>query len=253
MRLLRIAREVWVGISRAWQTTHTICGAGGALIIDGPVLPDELTALAAHARPARLIATHADWDHVLAPLAFPRVRLRAGRSTIGRLRDDRGAIGGALDAWDAAQGGAPRRLPDWSVAEPLEAPAIIDSPIGPIAIAATPGHTPDGIALLLTEPGILVVGDYASPREIPAVDPSAGCAAYLATIGRLAELAGRARCVVPGHGWPIAAARARTILAEDRRYVEALAGGQAPPLPRAAADPAQQLQHRANRAAARER
>ena len=32
----------------------------------------------------------------------------------------------------------------------------------------------------------------------------------------------RARCVVPGHGWPLAAARAQTILAEDRRYVDGL-------------------------------
>jgi len=251
--VLRIAPEVWVGISPAWQTTHTICGVGGALVIDGPVLPDELASLSADARPTALIATHADWDHLLAPLAFPQARRMAGRSTIDRLRRDRGAIGGALAAWDAARDATPRTLPDWTAADALEAPGVIDSPVGPIAIAATPGHTPDGIALLLTDPGVLVAGDYLSPREIPALDAPAGCAAYLASITRLEALLGRARCVVPGHGWPIGAARARTILAEDRRYLEALADGTTPPPPRAAADPAQQHQHRANRAAARER
>jgi glyoxylase-like metal-dependent hydrolase (beta-lactamase superfamily II) len=251
VRLLRIAPEVWVGISAAWQTTHTICGAGGALVIDGPVLPVEVAALAADARPEALIATHADWDHLLAPLAFPRAHRMAGRATIDRLRADRGAIDGALAAWDAARGEARRALPDWTAAEALTAPGRIDSPIGPIAVAATPGHASDGIAMLLTEPGILIAGDYLSPREIPALDAGAGCAEYLASITRLAALLARARWVVPGHGWPLGAARARMILAEDRRYIEALADGQAPRAPRAAADPAQQFQHRANRDAAR--
>ncbi len=253
MRLVRIAPEVWVGVSTAWQTTHTICGSGGALVIDGPVLPDEVAALAAGARPRALIATHADWDHLLAPLAFPRADRRAGRTTIQRLRSDRDAIDAGLASWDADRGIPRRALPDWTGAQVLAAPGIVDSPVGPITIAATPGHTPDGIAILLSEPGVLVAGDYLSPREIPALDPAAGCAEYLASLDRLEALLTRARCVVPGHGWPLDAARARAILADDRRYVAALAAGHAPTPPRAAADPAQQSQHRANRVAARGR
>ena len=252
MRLIRIAPEVWVGVSAAWQTTHTICGAGGALIIDGPVLPDEVTALAAGAHPRALIATHADWDHLLAPLAFPRADRRAGRATIERLRAHRDAIDAELATWDSARGVRPRTLPDWTGARVLAAPGVVDSPVGPITVVPTPGHTPDGIAILLSGPGVLVAGDYLSPREIPALDPAAGCAEYLASLDRLEALVARARCVVPGHGWPLGAARVRAVLAEDRRYVAALADGQAPP-PRAAADPAQQSQHRANRAAARGR
>lgn len=250
MRLLPVAPDVWVGVSRAWQTAVTVCGPNRQLIIDGPVLPDELAWLAGAARPAALIATHADWDHLLAPLAFPAAARRAGAATIERLRSRSAQIGREQAAWDATHGVAPRGLPDWTEAETLGAPGGIDSPVGPIAITATPGHTADGIALLLMAPRVLVAGDYVSPREVPALDAQDGCADYLASLDRLASLMARARVVIPGHGWPLDAARARTILDEDRRYVTALAAGHTPALPRAAADPVQQAQHRANLAAA---
>jgi len=251
VRLRQLAPEVWVGTSAVWQTTHTICGAGGALIIDGPVRDVELAALAAGARPAALIATHADWDHLLAPLAFPTARRMAGRATIDRCNADRRAIAGELATWDAAHRGVPRILPDWGAAAPLEAPGTAGSPVGPMTVIATPGHTSDGIAILLAEPGILIAGDYLSPCEIALVETDAACGAYLASLDRLEALLAKARCVVPGHGWPVNAARARAILTDDRRYVEALVRGERPRLPRGAADPAQQRAHRANLYAAR--
>ena len=253
MRVRRIAPEVWVGISSAWQTTHTVCGAHGALVIDGPILPDEIAALASRARPDLLIATHADWDHLLAPLGFPEARRLAGRDTIARARAEQDAIASELAAWDAMHAIPARRLPDWRTAEALDAPAVVASPVGPISIAPTPGHTRDGIAVLLAEPEVLVAGDYVSPCEIPSLASDAGCAAYLASLDRLEALVRRARCVVPGHGWPIAAARARALLVEDRRYVDALVASGVPRLPRHAADPRQQAQHRANLAATRRR
>ena len=103
--------------------------------------------------------------------------------------------------------------------------------------------------LLLLDQEVLVAGDYLSPCEIPSLNSDAGRAAYLASLERLEAMIRRARCVVPGHGWPLAAARAQTILAEDRRYVDGLAGAIPPRVPRHAADPAQQAQHRANLAA----
>jgi glyoxylase-like metal-dependent hydrolase (beta-lactamase superfamily II) len=251
MHLRQLAPEVWVGISAAWQTTHTICGRGGALVIDGPVLPGEVAALATHARPDVLIATHADWDHLLAPLAFPNADRRAGRATIARLGGDHDQIAEELAAWDRAHGGRPRGLPDWRLATQLDAPAVCGSPVGPLQIFPTSGHTHDGIAVFLSGPEILIAGDYLSPCEIPSLGPGAACADYLASLGRLEYMMHQARCVVPGHGWPIDAVRARTVLAEDRRYLEALADGAAPPLPRHAAAAPQQAQHRANLIVAR--
>jgi glyoxylase-like metal-dependent hydrolase (beta-lactamase superfamily II) len=246
MHLRQLAPEVWVGISAAWQTTHTICGRGGALVIDGPVLPGEVATLAMHARPDVLIATHADWDHLLAPLAFPNAERRAGRATIARLGHEHDQIAEELAAWDRAHSRRPRGLPDWRLATPLDAPAVCGSPVGPLQIFPTSGHTHDGIAVLLRGPEILIAGDYLSPCEIPSLWPGAACADYLASLGRLEHMMHQARCVVPGHGWPIDAVRARTVLAEDRRYLEALADGAAPLLPRHAAAAPQQAQHRAN-------
>lgn len=249
MRLRRIAPEVWVGISGAWQTTHTVGGPHGALVIDGPVRPAEIAALAARARADMLIATHGDWDHLLAPLAFPWARRLTGRATIRRIQQDAGTIAGELAAWDALQRVPARGLPDWAAAEALDAPGEFASAAGPMVLAPTPGHTADGIAVLLLDQEVLVAGDYLSPCEIPSLNSDAGRAAYLASLERLEAMIRRARCVVPGHGWPLAAARAQTILAEDRRYVDGLGGAIPPRVPRHAADPAQQAQHRANLAA----
>ena len=62
--------------------------------IDSPVLPEELELLPALVQqggfpePQGLLATHADFDHVLAPLAFPRAALGCAQSTAERLRSE---------------------------------------------------------------------------------------------------------------------------------------------------------------------
>ena len=61
-------------------------------MVDSPVLPDELDALPALVEQARfpapsgLLATHADWDHLLGRLAFPGVALGCAESTAERLQ-----------------------------------------------------------------------------------------------------------------------------------------------------------------------
>lgn len=251
MRLHRIASEVWVLTSRAWRTTCTVAGPGGRIVIDGPVAPDDVTILAAAARPTDLIATHADWDHLLAPLAFPDARRHAGTATIARVRGGAGDLAHELATWDRTHGVAARRMPDWTTAAALVADGPVPTGAGPIQIIPAPGHTPDGLAILLGRSGVLVAGDYLSPIEIPAVDPGVGIPTYLATLTRLEAALRQAAIVVPGHGWPLGAARARAILEADRAYLEALACEGDAQLPRSAGDPDQQRQHIANRAAAR--
>ncbi len=253
MHLRRIASEIWVGISPVWQTTHTICGSDHALVIDSPVTPCELAALRSRVAATDLIATHADWDHLLAPLAFPHATRFAHATTIQRLGRDHAAIAGELATWDASHRLRPRIMPDWCDAQTIFAPTTITSPVGPIEISPTPGHTRDGIALLATDDGVLVVGDYLSPCEIPSVSADAGWDDYLASLDQLDRLIARARCVVPGHGWPLDRARARTILTEDRNYIIGLAHGTRPHAPRHRADVSQQAQHRANLVAVRGR
>ena len=73
------------------------------------------------------------------------------------------------------------------------------------------GHTPDGMALLVPWAGVLICGDYLSPVETPE-GHTADAAAYRATLERLRPLAAGAEWVVPGHGVPMASARALEIL-----------------------------------------
>jgi glyoxylase-like metal-dependent hydrolase (beta-lactamase superfamily II) len=253
MHLRRVAPEIWVGISHTWQTTHTVCGTAAALVIDGPVSAVEQAALAARVTATHLIPTHADWDHLLAPRAFPNATRSANAATIDRLRSDHDAISDELARWDASQRQPIRPLPDWRDAQAIRPPVTISSPVGPIEISSTPGHTRDGIALLITEHGALIAGDYLSPCEVPSLAADARWEDYLASLDLLERLLMRARCVVPGHGWPLDVARARTILTEDRAYVAGLGRGDDPPLPRQRANASQQRQHGANLAAVRAR
>ena len=106
MRAVGIHADVIVVTSRVWQTTATAIRAGDeAFLIDSPVYPDELDALAALLEQAEfdvrgLLATHGDWDHLLARLAFPGVALGCCESTAERLRGSPGEAQRELRAFD---------------------------------------------------------------------------------------------------------------------------------------------------------
>jgi glyoxylase-like metal-dependent hydrolase (beta-lactamase superfamily II) len=78
------------------------------------------------------------------------------------------------------------------------------------------------MAIWMPSTGLLVVGDYLSPVEIPMLSPGGSRSAYLATLRRLEPLVEQATWIVPGHGEVLDAARALAILREDRAYLEAL-------------------------------
>src|SRR5438270_13149357 len=97
MRLLALHQDVIVFISRAWQTTCTAVRAGEeGFVIDSPVYPDELEAVPGVLEQAGfpvsgLLATHADWDHLLARVAFPDASLGCAESSTERLNAELGA------------------------------------------------------------------------------------------------------------------------------------------------------------------
>jgi glyoxylase-like metal-dependent hydrolase (beta-lactamase superfamily II) len=77
VRAVSLHRDVLVVTSQVLQAHCAIVRSpDGAetTIIDSPVLPEELELLpalveqAGYLQPQGLLATHADWDHVLAPL-----------------------------------------------------------------------------------------------------------------------------------------------------------------------------------------
>jgi glyoxylase-like metal-dependent hydrolase (beta-lactamase superfamily II) len=253
VRAIGVHADVVVVTSRIWQTTCTSVRAGGeAFVIDSPVLPDELELLPALLEQAGfavqgLLATHADWDHLLGRLAFPEASLGCAETTAARLTADPGAAQRALRAWDEqhyVQRSAPLTL---GALQALPAPGYCSVGGRDLELHPADGHTADGAAIWIPWARVLVCGDYLSPVEIPMLSSGGSLDAYLATLERLRVLAQGAAAVVPGHGAALDSSQALALLDEDRAYLEALAReGAAAALPMGRTSAAQRSIHADN-------
>jgi glyoxylase-like metal-dependent hydrolase (beta-lactamase superfamily II) len=196
--------------------------------IDSPVLPEELDALpalveqAGFPAPAGLLATHADWDHVLGPLAFPQAPLGCAPSTAERLAARPGEPQRELRDFDEDLSiERPRPLALGSV-QSLPVPGRCELGEQELELHPTEGHTLDGMAVVVPWAGVLVAGDYLSSIELPALNEGDRVDAYTATLQRLRPLVQRAEHVVPGHGPVLDTARALAVLEEDLAYLQGL-------------------------------
>ena len=256
MRAVGLHPDVFVVTSRFWQTTCTLVRSGEeAFCVDSPVLPDELEILPAVAEQAAfrvvgLLATHADWDHLLGRYAFPKAPLGVSESTALRLRNEPGEAQRKLRTFDEEnymERPGPLGLPG---PQALPVPGRCDLGEQELELHATEGHTADGMAVWVPWASVLVAGDYLSPVEIPMLSRGGSLSAYLATLERLEPVVEQAAHVVPGHGGAIEGTRAAAILREDRSYLEALRDrGEEAPLPLARRNGAQKAIHTANVAA----
>lgn len=232
MRGIALHHDVLVFFSRVWQTTCTAVRSGEeGFVIDSPVYPDELAALPAVLAQAGfpvsgLLATHADWDHLLARCAFPEASLGVGERTAARLRDEPGAAQRQLRRFDEEHYVEDRLPLGLSAVQELPVPGALG--LGSdreLELQSTGGHTADGMAVLIPWAGVLVAGDYLSPVEIPMLSPGGSVAAYAATLDRLEAMIARAEWIVPGHGAPLARDAAARILEQDAAYLAALQAG----------------------------
>jgi glyoxylase-like metal-dependent hydrolase (beta-lactamase superfamily II) len=228
VRAVGLHPDVVVVTSRLWQTTCTLVRSGEeAFCVDSPVLPDELELLPAVAQQARfsvvgLLATHADWDHLLARQGFRDAPLGAAASTADSLQRRPGEVQRELRSFDDdhyVQRSGPLGLP---AAQALPVPGHCAIGGAELELHPAEGHTGDGMAVWVPWASVLICGDYLSPVEIPVLGRDGSTLAYLDTLARLERLVDGAEWVVPGHGEPLDAQRAAAILHEDRAYVEAL-------------------------------
>ena len=235
MRAVSVHPDVLVVTSRMWQTNAIALRAGEeAMLIDSPYFPDELEALpgllaGAGFEPDALLATHADFDHLLGRLAFPGLALGVGWQTAQRLREEPGAAQRELRDADAGHyvvRPAPLSLGAY---QELPVPGSIEIGDAEIELHLADGHTADGTALLARFAGLLVCGDYLSDVEIPLVSAAGSLDDYRATLARLAPLVEAADVVVPGHGSPHDRETALRILDEDVDYLDALERGEERP------------------------
>jgi glyoxylase-like metal-dependent hydrolase (beta-lactamase superfamily II) len=245
LRVVSVHRDAIVVTSRIWQTNAVALRAGGeAMLVDSPYFPDELEALpglfaGAGFEPDALIATHADFDHLLGRLAFPGLALGVGEPSMERLHREPGAAQRELRDHDArfyVERTAPLAL---GQVQTLPVPGSVELGDEEIELHPADGHTTDGMALFARWCGLLCPGDYLSNVEIPMVVSLSG---YRATLARLAPLVEAAETVVPGHGAPHDRDAALRILDEDVDYLDALErGDERPGLP-AGRDSAEQRQ-----------
>jgi glyoxylase-like metal-dependent hydrolase (beta-lactamase superfamily II) len=253
LRAISISPDALVVTSGFWQTNAVALRAGGeGVLIDSPYLPDELDALpsllaGAGFEPDGLLATHADFDHVLGRLAFPGMTLGLCESSVERLHREPGDAQRALRDYDArfyVTRPAPLAL---GQVQALPVPGSVELGERELELHAAEGHTPDGMAIFDRELGVLVVGDYLSDVEIPWIHEGGSVDDYRATLARLGPLVEQASTVVPGHGAAHARDTALRLLDEDVGYLDALERGeQRPPLPAARDTKAQREIHAEN-------
>jgi glyoxylase-like metal-dependent hydrolase (beta-lactamase superfamily II) len=228
VRAVGLHADVIVVTSRVYATTATLVRAGvEAFLIDSPILPDELEILPAIAEQAGftvvgLLATHADWDHLLGGYAFADAPLGCAESTGTRLGAELGAAQRGLRDFDEEHYvERPRPLGIGEV-QALPVPGRCGIGERELELHAAEGHTADGMAVWVPWADVLIAGDYLSPVEIPMISAGGSVDAYLATLDRLEPLVADATAVVPGHGEPLDGSRALAILREDRAYLQAL-------------------------------
>ena len=225
MRVVSLHADVLVATSRVYQTTCTAIRSGEeGFVVDSPIFPDELEVLPAVLEQAGfpvsgLLATHADWDHVLGRLAFPGAALGVAETTAAFLTGHPGTPQRELRAFDEenyVERPSPLSL---GQVQALPTPGHVEIGEHELELHTTEGHTADGMAIWAPWAGVLVCGDYLSPVEIPMLSATGSRDAYLATLERLRPLVEQAEWVIPGHGAPTEASRALAILDEDVRYL----------------------------------
>ncbi len=222
MRVVSLHPDVLVATSAIWQTNCTIVRSGEeAFLIDSPVLPEELEMLPSLLRQAEfpdlsgLLATHADWDHLLGRLAFPDAALGCAASTVERMTRSPGEAQRELRAFDQQfhiERAHPLML---GQIQALAVPGRCEIGTQELELHQTEGHTEDGMAVSAPWARVLVAGDYLSTVEPPQIGESSSIAAYIQTLERLRPLVSEAEHVVPGHGPVLNAERALEVLARD--------------------------------------
>jgi glyoxylase-like metal-dependent hydrolase (beta-lactamase superfamily II) len=234
LKVVGLHPGVLVATSRVFQTACTVVRDGDeCFVIDSPVLPDELDVLPALLEQAGfpfsgLLATHADWDHLLGRLAFPDAALGVAETTAARLTAEPGDAARRLRAFDDElylERSAPLSL---GQVQALPVPGHLDVGSQTVELHPAEGHVVDGMALWLPWARVLVAGDFLSPVEIPMISRGGSRSAYLATLERLRPLVEQADHVVAGHGGPVDGTRALAILREDVAYLEGLPGSKLP-------------------------
>jgi glyoxylase-like metal-dependent hydrolase (beta-lactamase superfamily II) len=219
--------------------SYLILGSESAVLFDtgmgiGPI---RKVVLGLTKLPVRVLNSHTHFDHVGGNAEFETVLAMDTPYT-------RKSAGGM--AHDAVRGEvAPealcRPLPEGVVAEsyrirPFEISGtvkdgdVLDLGGRRLEILSVPGHTPDSIALLDRESGLLWTGDTFYEGPIWLFVPETDLDAYACSVDRLAKLVPTIRLLLPAHNTPVAEPRR---LEELKRALASVRARTLKPQPRA--------------------
>lgn len=244
--------------SGIWQlSTAILSDRGRVWVVDAGYFPRELDAVVERAQ-ARghveaIAFTHGHWDHVAGWTRFPDVPVLGSASLAEAVATASPTaeknLRELLD-FDGRWYVERATPPAWPTAiEPFTEGHVRTLGDSEVRALALPGHSADGLALLAPSAGLLIVGDYLSPLEIPFVED---LEAYRATLRRLLDLLREVDVVIPGHGPVLDRRAARDIAEADLTYLDALASARSDgeardvELPRAASVPGMREHHLEN-------
>ena len=114
----------------------------------------------------------------------------------------------------------------WKITERIHDGSRFDLGGRTIEVIATPGHTPDAIALLDRTNGLLFTGDSYYPGPIYLYRPETDYVAYSKSIARIAALATKLKLLLPAHNVPVADPR---VLPQVRDAWQQVRAGKATP------------------------
>ena len=218
-----LGEGVWVSQTRLWQTNAVFARSGpDALLCDPCYTPEEIERLVALAReaggPIHLLITHGDFDHVCGIGYLPEAVVLAGAATAERIGS--GTAAEQLEAAGAEWGLT--WVPELRVDRVVE-PGRFECGAFHVEAVDASGHTPDGLAYVLLDQGVLLPGDYLSDMTYPFV--IGGLEPMIATSRRLLDALEHhdLRWVVPGHGRALTPEEAAAVGEADLSYLEALA------------------------------
>jgi glyoxylase-like metal-dependent hydrolase (beta-lactamase superfamily II) len=213
--------------------SYLIVGNKQALLFDTGMGIGNIKAVVARltSRPIVVLNSHTHNDHVGGNWQFPFVfgmDTAFTRANAKGSRDDAQAELGK----DQVCGPLPKNFDSakystkpWKVSLYVHDGFKINLGRRTVAIVATPGHTPDAISLIDRENGLLFTGDTYYPATIWLYRPETDLAAYLASVGKLAALAGQVKTVLGAHNAP---AEPPAVLAQLDRAIRAVLDGAKP-------------------------
>src|SRR5882724_3610041 len=214
--------------------SYLIVGHKQALLFDTGMGIADIRKIVARltSRPVVVLNSHTHDDHVGGNWQFDFVYgmdtdfTRADAK--GSTKDAQAEVAPGEICGDLPKGFDPKtyRTKPWKISRFIHEGFKINLGGRTVEVIATPGHTPDAIALLDRENGLLFTGDTYYPAPIWLFRPETDLDAYEASVKKLAALAPQLKLVLGAHNVPVANP---DVLPKLVTAIQAVRAGKVPP------------------------